>query len=355
MPGRFSYNGLMSGHVYIAMSGGVDSSIAAYLLKKAGYNVSGIHMELSANLKSEADHADLERTCSVLGIPIYYLSFETQFESRVIDYFCEEYGRGLTPNPCIRCNKTIKFGLLLDRVSEMGGDFLATGHYARVVREDSRYKLLKGIDPDKDQSYFLYALGQKELARVLLPLGGKLKTEVRQLASELGLPTAARRESQDICFIPDKDLQAFIASRVTSHPGDIVDLGGRILGHHKGLAYYTIGQRQGMGVSSKGRLYVIGMEVDTNRLMIGPQSELYKKDLVAHDLNWVSGKAPEAIITISAKVRYSSPPATASLQVREGKAEISFTTPQRAIAAGQSVVFYDGDAVLGGGIIGETI
>ncbi len=338
----------------MAMSGGVDSSVTAYLLKKAGYKVSGIHMELSSDPKSEADHADLERTCSVLSIPIYYLNFETQFERRVIDYFCEEYGRGLTPNPCIRCNKSIKFGLLLDRVLEMGGDFLATGHYARAVKEDTRYKLLKGIDPDKDQSYFLYALGQKELARVLLPLGGKIKTEVRQLASELGLPAAARRESQDICFIPDKDHQAFITRRVTSHPGDIVDLEGRTLGHHKGLAYYTIGQRQGMGVSSKERLYVIGMEVNTNRLIIGPQSELYKKDLVAHDLHWVSGKAPEAIMTISAKVRYSSPPGAATLHVSERKAEISFTTPQRAIAAGQSIVFYDGDAVLGGGIIVEA-
>jgi tRNA-uridine 2-sulfurtransferase len=356
MTRRLLYNELVFERVFVAMSGGVDSSVTAHLLKEAGYNVSGIHMELFPDLKSsrEIDHADLERTCQLLGIPLYYLHFEPEFQSCVVDYFCEEYSRGRTPNPCIRCNKYIKFGLLLDKVTGMGGDLVATGHYARVIREKTGYRLLKGIDPDKDQSYFLYMLGQKELARVLFPLGEKLKTEVKQLAAELGLPAVTRKESQDICFIPDKDSHAFIASHVTSRPGDIVDVEGRIFGRHRGLSYYTIGQRQGLGLSSRERFYVIGIEIDANRLIIGPQPQLYKKKIVAHDLVWVSGKAPEGIMEISAKVRYSSPAAKANLQVRDGKAEISFFALQRAIAPGQSVVFYNGDTLIGGGIIVET-
>ncbi len=246
----------MSERVFVAMSGGVDSSIAAYLLKEAGYDVMGVHMELSPNpkLAPKADHADLERTCQLMRIPLYYLHFENEFSNRVIEYFCEEYSRGRTPNPCIRCNKNIKFGLLLNKVLEMGGDYLATGHYARVVHEEAGYNLLKGVDRYKDQSYFLYVLGQKELARVLFPVGGMHKAEVKQLAAKLGLPAAVRRESQDICFIPDKDSHAFIASHVTSKPGDIVDTEGRVMGKHRGLAHYTIGQRQGMRVSAQRKI-----------------------------------------------------------------------------------------------------
>jgi tRNA-specific 2-thiouridylase len=342
--------------VFVAMSGGVDSSVAAYLLKRAGYGVSGVHMELSTNLdpSREIDHTDLERTCQILDIPLFYMHLETEFQSLVVDYFCEEYSRGCTPNPCIRCNQNIKFGLLLERVKDLGGDLLATGHYARVVLEETGYKLLKGIDPKKDQSYFLYRLGQEELSQVIFPLGGKSKAEVKHLAAELRLPAVARKESQDICFIPDSDSHAFIAARVKSQPGDIVDIEGQVMGQHQGLAHYTIGQRHGMGLSARERLYVIGIDVGTNRLIIGSQQQLYKKKVVVYELVWVSGTAPKIALEILAKVRYSSPAVKASLQIQDGKAEISFITPQRAIAPGQSVVFYDGDNVLGGGIIGEA-
>ena len=347
----------MFGCVFVAMSGGVDSSVTAHLLKAQGYEVNGIHMELSPNSKvpPKIDHADLERTCQILRIPLHYLHLETEFQSRVIDYFCEEYGLGLTPNPCVRCNKNIKFGFLLQKVAEMGGEFLATGHYARVIRGEAGYKLLKGVDPKKDQSYFLYVLGQKELARVLFPVGGMLKTEVKQLAVEFGLPAASRKESQDACFIPDNKVHSFIASRITSPPGDIVDGEGRILGRHQGLAHYTIGQRQGIGLSSSERMYVVGIEVGTNRLIVGPQSQLYKKKIISRDLAWVSGEAPKGHLEICAKVRYNSTAAKAVLHAVDGKAEISFDVPQKAVAPGQSVVFYHGDEVIGGGIIGETV
>jgi tRNA-specific 2-thiouridylase len=346
----------MSARVFVAMSGGVDSSVAAHLLKKAGYAVTGIHLELSSKAKiaPDAEHADLEHTCRLLDIPLHYLDLEREFDNRIIAYFCAEYSRGRTPNPCIRCNKYIKFGLLLDKVREMGGDHLATGHYARVETASTGYRLLKGIDQSKDQSYFLYVLGQAELARVLFPLGGMYKSEVKQLAAGWGLPAASRPESQDICFIPGNDNRAFIATRLTLEPGEIVDVNGNVLGRHEGLAYYTIGQRQGIGVSSSERLYVTGLDIAKNRLIIGPPSQLFKHRLVASELNWISGEVPESNLEVSVKIRYRSQESRATLRIEGKKADVCFDKPQRALAPGQSVVFYQGDIVLGGGIIGET-
>jgi tRNA-specific 2-thiouridylase len=344
----------MSTRVVVAMSGGVDSTITAYLLKKAGYDVTGIHLELSPPTPNpDLEHADLERGCQLMGIPLDYLHLETEFYEQVIRYFCEEYGQGRTPNPCIRCNKNIKFGLLLDRVRKMGGEYLATGHYARSEPSSTGYRLLKGVDQLKDQSYFLYALGQAELAQVLFPLGGMYKSEVKKLAAELRLPAASRSESQDICFIPDNDSRAFIAAHLAPEPGEIVDIDGNLLGQHQGLAYYTVGQRQGTGVSSSGRLYVIELDTRTNRLIVGPQSQLYKPSLIAHDLNWIS---PQLQITleVTGKIRYRSPEFKATLNIEGKTAKVCFDKPQRAVAPGQSVVFYQGDQVLGGGIIGET-
>jgi tRNA-uridine 2-sulfurtransferase len=342
--------------VFAAMSGGVDSSVTVYLLQQAGYDVEGIHLELSPlpGAGPEPDHGDLERTCRILNIPLHYLHLEQEFQSRIIEYFCDEYGQGRTPNPCIRCNQSIKFGLLLDRVKELGGDYLATGHYARVQASETGYRLLKGIDASKDQSYFLYVLGQKELSQVLLPVGGMHKTEVKQLAASLGLPAAAGKESQDICFIPDNDSRGFLSGHLTPEPGEIVDIEGKVLGRHKGLIFYTIGQRQGMGVSASERLYVIRLEKEGNRLIIGPERLLLKNKLIAYNLNWISGKPPEGKIEITAKVRYRSPEVKATLRVEDGKAEVEFAEPQRAIAPGQSVVFYQGEMVTGGGIIAET-
>jgi tRNA-specific 2-thiouridylase len=346
----------MPERVFVAMSGGVDSSLAALFLKEAGYEVSGIHLELSRMAKkgTRSDHADLERTCQLIDIPLRYLHLEDEFESRIIGYFCEEYSRGRTPNPCMRCNRHIKFGLLLDAVEGMGGDFLATGHYARVESSAAGYRLLKGLDASKDQSYFLHVLGQKELARALFPLGDWRKTEVKQLAARLNFPAAKKRESQDICFIPEGNHRAFLASHVASPPGEIVDIEGNVLGRHRGLPYYTVGQRQGTGVSAAERLYVIKLDPQNNRLTVGPESQLFKEGLSAYNLSWVSGKAPVKRLEVMARIRYRSPASSATVEVQGDRAEVHFAEMQRGIAIGQSVVFYQDDLVLGGGTIGET-
>ena len=343
----------MAQHVFVAMSGGVDSAVTAFLLKEAGYRVSGIHLELSPNplTTPEAEHADLETTCRMLDIPLHYLSLEEDFQSSIIDYFCEEYRRGRTPNPCVRCNRQIKFGLLLKKVLEMGGELLATGHYSRVEKSAGSFHLLKGLDNTKDQSYFLYVLNQTVLERVLFPLGGLRKTEVKALASQKGLPSAVRKESQDICFVPDNDHKAFLAARVAFQAGEIVDSGGKVLGRHQGLAAYTVGQRQGMRVSASERLYVVEMDAEKNRLVIGTWDELLKSDLTACDLNWVSGQIPRETLHVTARVRYRAVGAVAAVDVEGNRAKVHFETAQRAIAPGQSVVFYKGEEVIGGGVI----
>jgi len=340
--------------VFVAMSGGVDSSTAAYLLKEAGYEVSGVHMLLSPDHCPEHSITDLEETCRLLDIPLYKLNFEPQYQHQVIDYFCVEYSRGRTPNPCVACNRHIKFGLLLEKVLQMGADYLATGHYARVGASPDGYRLLKGLDQTKDQSYFLYTLGQWQLQHMLLPLGDRYKAEVKKLAARLGFPMAGKPESQDVCFIADKDYRSFLAGRISLETGDIVDIEGRVLGRHNGLALYTIGQRQGLGVSSNERLYVLELDAEGNRVVVGTKDKLFKNTLLAYDLSWVSGKAPTEAIEVTAKVRYKSQEAKARVQFKNGIAEVSFHEPQRAIAIGQSVVFYQGDIILGGGIISAS-
>jgi tRNA-uridine 2-sulfurtransferase len=350
------YNRVMPERVFVAMSGGVDSSVSAYLLKQAGFSVTGIHLELSgdAAADSEKEHADLEQTCRLLDIPLVYLHLENEFRSSVIDYFYREYSQGYTPNPCVRCNRQIKFGLLLDKVLEMGGRYLATGHYARISFEENEYRLRKGSDPLKDQSYFLHVLGQRELKSILFPIGEMRKTEVKKVAAGLGLAAAVRRESQDICFIPGGDSRAYIAARLPALPGDIVDSSGLTVGRHRGLAFYTVGQRQGMGVSARERLYVIKLEPAANRLVIGPAELLLKPALTAHSLHWISGCPPPENAGLKARIRYHSTESEASLHIENETARVTFTQPQRAVAPGQSVVFYHEDIVLGGGIIAET-
>jgi tRNA-specific 2-thiouridylase len=303
-----------------------------------------------------ADHdiSDLEHTCHLLDIPLHKLNFETEFKNAVIDYFCREYSSGRTPNPCITCNQRIKFGLLLDKVLEMGADYLATGHYARIEHSTNGYGLLKAVDTAKDQSYFLYTLGQRELRHLLLPLGNLRKAETRRLAAERGLPASTRHDSQDVCFIPDNDYRSFIAQHIPTKAGDIVNTEGRVLGKHNGLARYTIGQRQGLGLASKERLYVLRSDVANNRLVVGPRDQLLSDRLLATRLSWVSGKAPQGPVNITAKIRYKSPEAAAKLHIHQGRAEVQFVKPQRAITPGQAVVFYQGDNVLGGGIIEES-
>ncbi len=338
--------------VAVAMSGGVDSSLAAALLKEAGYEVSGVHMQLWS--EDGDDTSDLERTCQLLDIPLYKLDLRTEFHNRVINYFCQEYSLGRTPNPCVVCNQYIKFGLLLDRVFQMGVDRLATGHYARIEHSPGGYRLLKGVDQSKDQSYFLYTLGQRGLHHLLLPIGDYHKVAVRRLATQLGLPAASRHDSQDICFIPDNDYRSFIAKYILFEPGDIVDTNGRVLGKHKGLARYTVGQRHGLGLTSNQPLSVLKLDAANNRLVVGTSDQLLSNMLFASKPSWVSGEAPKEPIKVTAKIRYKSPEVAATLSSRDGGVEVRFHQPQRAIAPGQSVVFYQDETLLGGGIIEDA-
>jgi len=340
--------------VTVAMSGGMDSSVAAALLKQAGYGVSGIYAQLWPDPELASTISDLERTCQLLDIPLHKLNLEKEFRRLVVDYFTQEYSRGRTPNPCIVCNQHIKFGLLMSKALETGAEYLATGHYARVEPAPDGYRLLKATDQDKDQSYFLYVLGQRQLERLLLPLGELSKNKVKETAAELGLPASSRSESQDICFIPDNDYRSFIAQNISLQPGDIVDIKGKVLGQHDGLAKYTVGQRQGLGLTSAEPLFVIELDAANNRLVVGSRDQLLHSVLLASQLNWLSGKAPAGPVTITAKVRYKAPEVAAALHIND-RAEVRFDEPQQAIAPGQSVVFYQDDAVLGGGIIDAVL
>ncbi len=349
--------------VAVAMSGGVDSSLAAALLKEAGYEVIGVTMQIWPSDEQarfggccglEAIE-DAKKVAYKLGIPHYVINFRDIFAQKVITDFCLEYSLGRTPNPCIRCNQYIKFDALLKKAKELDYSFIATGHYARIEQASNGYHLLKAVDLTKDQSYFLYTLGQSELQHLLLPIGNLRKAKVRRLATEMELPTATRRESQDICFIPDNDYRSFIARHIPPKSGDIVDANGKVLGRHSGLAQYTVGQRQGLGFASNKRLYVLRLDAANNRLMVGTRDQLLSNRLFASKLSWVSGKAPREPINITAKIRYRSPEATAKLNLNDGVAEVSFQQPQCAIAPGQAIVFYQGNAVLGGGMIKDRV
>ena len=340
--------------VAVAMSGGVDSSVAAALLKQAGYGVSGIYARLWPYPDLANTISDLERTCQLLDIPLHQLDLEGEFRRLVVDYFTQEYGRGRTPNPCIACNQQIKFRLLMEKALETGAEYLATGHYARIEPSPEGYRLRQAADQSKDQSYFLYMLGQRQLEHLLFPLGELSKEKARKIAGEMSLPTASQSESQDVCFIPDNDYRTFIAGHISFQPGDIVDIKGRVLGQHDGLAKYTVGQRQGLELASDEPLYVIELDAANNRLVVGSKDQLLHSVLLASQLSWVSGKAPAGPISITAKVRYKAPEVAAELDLNDG-AKLRFDEPQQAIAPGQSVVFYQDDFVLGGGIIDAVL
>jgi tRNA-specific 2-thiouridylase len=341
--------------VAVAMSGGVDSSLAAALVKDAGYEVFGIHLKLWADPAYRDNLSRLEQVCRSLDIPLHELNLESEFHDRVVSYFYREYSRGRTPNPCPVCNKLIKFGRLLDRAQEMGADYLASGHYARVEASLEGYRLLKAAEAAKDQSYFLYSLGQSELPHLLFPLGSRRKIEVRKLAEERGLSSAGQGESHDLCFIPDGDYRAFLAGYLPAEPGDITDINGKTLGRHHGLAHYTVGQRQGLGLSSAGRRYVLRLDTQNNRLVVGSQSQLLSRRLIARKLSWVAGRPAENLAGITARIRYRSSEAPVTLSLNGETAEVEFHEPQRAMAPGQAIVFYQGDTVLGGGIIEESL
>jgi tRNA-specific 2-thiouridylase len=339
------------GKVAVALSGGVDSSAAALLLKQAAYEVIGIHMRLwdSPSFDYQAQRA--ENICRILDIPYHQVDLQQEFESCVVKYFCQEYQQGRTPNPCVVCNQRIKFGLLFDKALSLGADYLATGHYAKVEHSPDGHRLLKAADTSRDQSYFLYTLTQEKLGCVLFPLGEHSRDEVKQMAKQAGLPTATK-SSQDICFISQKNYGSFLSQRFsTTLPGDIVDTQGKKLGQHRGIAFYTIGQRHGLGLASGQPLYVIGIEPESNRIVLGPEKELYSQKLTARKPSWISGKAPREPVAVKAKIRYKSKEAEASLFFRNDSVDVHFTQPQKAVTPGQAIVFYNFDEVLGGGII----
>ncbi len=336
--------------VAVALSGGVDSAAAALLLKEAAYEVIGIHMRLWESPRFDYQAHRAENICRILDIPYHQVDLQKEFESCVVDYFCQEYQQGRTPNPCVACNQRIKFGLLLDEALSLGADYLATGHYARVEHSRDGPRLFKAADNRRDQSYFLYTLTQEKLGRVLFPLGEYSRDEAKQMAKQGGLPTATR-SSQDICFISQKNYGAFLSQRFSTLPGDIMDTRGKKLGQHRGIAFYTIGQRHGLGLASGKPLYVTRIEPERNRIVLGSEKELYSQKLAAQKLNWISGKAPREPITARAKIRYKSKEAEAILFSRNDSVDVHFAHPQKAVTPGQAIVFYNLDEVLGGGII----
>ena len=357
--------------VIVAMSGGVDSSVVAALLKEQGYEVIGVTMKLfslpkdycsSENLRSCCGWKateDAHRVAISLGISHYVVDFRDKFEKSVIIDFSEEYSKGSTPNPCIRCNQYIKFDFLMKKLKTFEADYLATGHHARVEydTQSGRYLLKKGKDGKKDQSYFLYPLTQEQLSRTLMPIGNFTKKEVREKAQKLDLSVAQRHESQEICFIPDNDYVRFLRQRIPEafRSGPIVDLENRVLGQHKGIAHFTIGQRKGMGIAASQPLYVLSIQSDKNTIVIGPSDQLYEKTLLASHINLISRAKITEPLKVRAKIRYKHKEAKAFLSPQDAdQILVEFEKPQRAITPGQSIVFYNKDVVVGGGIIDKS-
>lgn len=349
--------------VVVAMSGGVDSSLAAALLLEQGYDVVGMTMRLSDETRAVEPDApssveDARHVADVLGISHQVVDFTETFEHTVVDYFLDAYLDGRTPNPCVVCNHHIKFGGLLRAAEDIGAHYIATGHYARIDRdEDGVYHLRKGMDHDKDQSYVLYHLNQEKLARVIFPLGNLRKSETRRMAEEYGLPVAHKTESQEICFVPNDDYKAYLREHRPGGTccGDIVDSAGNVLGKHDGVAFYTIGQRKGLGIAASQPLYVTALDAAKNQVIVGAADAVYAQELIASDLNWTMWDTLAEERTVEAKIRYGKRLAAARVMQEGNRVRVCFTDPQRAVTPGQSVVFYENDIVLGGGIIDKVI
>ncbi|MCK6627932.1 MAG: tRNA 2-thiouridine(34) synthase MnmA [Anaerolineae bacterium] len=348
--------------VVVAMSGGVDSSVAAALLVEQGYEVIGLMLRLWAEPGGAANRcctpdavADARRVADQLSIPFYVRDYKETFKQTVVDFFIEGYAQGVTPNPCVVCNRDIRFDKLLKEALSLGGDYLATGHYAWVQPGDGgAFQLLKGIDPAKDQSYILYTLTQERLARVIFPLGRHTKAEIRQIAEAKKLPVFNRPDSQDLCFLGQGDYRAFLQRRAPQvvQPGPIVTSDGKVLGQHQGLAFYTIGQRKGLGIAAPEPLYVLRLDQASNSLVIGPLDELGQSQLTARQVSYISGQPPAGPIDVTAKIRYKAKEVEATLTpMLDARARLTFAAPLRDITPGQSVVFIQGEQILGGGII----
>ena len=350
--------------VVVAMSGGVDSSVAAALLKEQGYDVAGMMMRLWSEPGKEDSNrcctpdsmAMARRVASKLDIPFYVIDAKEIFRETVVQYFLDGYAAGQTPNPCLLCNRQIRWTFLLDHALALGAEYMATGHYVRRrMMDNGQYELLRAVDPSKDQSYVLHVLNQEKLSKALFPVGEYPKSEIRQMAESLNLPAYKRPDSQDLCFLAGEDYRNFIQRNAVEMlvSGEIIRQDGRVLGQHNGLANYTIGQRKGLGVNSPVPLYVLGKDADTNTLIIGEADELGRDELVADDVNWISGEAPKDPFRAEVKIRYTAREAWALVTpVENGKqVQVRFDAPQRDVTQGQAAVFYDGDALLGGGII----
>ncbi|CCJ34640.1 tRNA 2-thiouridine(34) synthase MnmA [Caloramator australicus] len=355
--------------VVVGMSGGVDSSVAAYLLKEQGYNVIGITMTLVpkdvfyeekvGGCCSISAVNDARRVADQLGIYYYVMNFREVFERKVINYFIDEYLAGRTPNPCIACNKYIKFDEFLRKANALGAKYVATGHYASIKYDDERkrYLLIRSRDVKKDQTYMLYNLTQHQLAHTLMPLGGYTKEQVRKIAEDIGLLVFNKPDSEEICFVPDNDYAGFIERRVPDkvEKGYFVDVNGNILGEHKGIVHYTIGQRKGLGLSLGRPVFVVDIIPEKNLVVIGDEREVFKDKLYAEDLNFIPFDKLDGPMRVSAKIRYTAKEAKAIITPYKDGVMVEFDEPQRAITKGQSVVFYDGDIVVGGGVIKEVL
>ncbi len=344
------------------MSGGVDSSVAALLLTQQGYDVVGVTLKLYNLDGSELppnyqgcctldDVEDARSVCRRLGIPHYVLNTQREFQSQVVDYFTSEYQLGRTPHPCIACNDKIKFSHLMERAQILEADYVATGHYAQTERRPEGFVLKKAVDASKDQSYVLFGMGQEQLARTLMPVGAYPKSEIRRMAEDAGLLIAAKPDSQDICFIPNGDYKSFLRKRLTTTPGDIVDLDGTVLGRHNGIEYFTIGQRRGLGIAEGEPRFVVRLEPESHRVIVGPEEALLQEEMVVSVVNYTLGNPPQSPVDVGVKIRYKSIEAAAVLTPRGDGAMVRFQRPQRSITPGQAAVFYQGDVLLGGGTI----
>ena len=348
--------------VVVGMSGGVDSSVAAYLMKQQGHEVLGVFMnnweekDDRGVCTSQKDWDDVRRVCDVIDIPYYSVNFAREYKERVFAHFLEEYQKCRTPNPDVLCNREIKFNVFLNFAETLGAEKLVTGHFANLGRQGDKVTLLRAKDENKDQTYFLYMLGQRALSRACFPVGGLLKSEVREIARQQGLPTSEKKDSTGVCFIGERDFRAFLKTYLPAQGGDMVDESGKVVGHHEGLMYYTLGQRRGLGIGGGGngqRWFVIEKDVKHNRLIVsqGEDDRLYTPRAEASEATWISGEAPGGEVECMVRLRHRQPLQKCRIQISGEKVHMEFDRPQRAVTPGQSAVFYQGDVFLGGAIV----